>query len=86
MRKANLTEKQGRKVTGLRFAPQNHDGWSAIGQEVLTIGGEKGMSQSVEELHEESLDQEWMHLLLTARQMGIPLEEIRAFFRESSPK
>lgn len=33
---------------------------------------------------EEKLDKEWVDLLVQAKQMGIPIEEIRTFLRQDS--
>lgn len=33
---------------------------------------------------ERSLDKEWVYLIIQAKQMGIPIEEIRTFLRQRS--
>jgi DNA-binding transcriptional MerR regulator len=32
----------------------------------------------------QELDVEWIHLIVTAQEMGIPMEDIRLFLKESS--
>jgi hypothetical protein len=43
------------------------------------------MSMYTEDFPTEVLDQEWQLLLLTAREMGLTLEEIRDFLQQAAP-
>lgn len=79
--KGKLAERQGRKVTDLRFTKTMMAGLPEIQRRIL--GGEK-MEILMKEV--EKMDQEWKELILSALKMGISKEEIREFLKTQTLK